>query len=111
MPTNHMNEKLFKRLIADYEDSDSDYSLAQFLAEKVAEIDGIKAAVSLNCRDQEKEQQKLRNAIGRLNLQMNKIQSDCLHLSTTYHGDTGGGSDSYTICHHCKKELPKHWDG
>ena|SRR6185312_11077936 len=75
--------------------------LSELLSRELARIDDIRAQLRAQaaCLDRWKVQYE--NHVSEVNKQIEIIQSECPHWSSTHYSDPSGGSDSHTTCDIC----------
>lgn len=98
-------EELIEVFVQQYEEGDKKISLAKYIANELKKVDKIIAALINRDKQIVKLTQKHELELKALQKDYDKIIHSCEHQLTKRHPDPAGGSDSWTECLICGKEL------
>jgi hypothetical protein len=92
---------LHEKLFADIKDKD----IIMGIIEKVKKVNSIQREINILNQSKREEKEKYMKAIGRIDFLIEQQRERCSHELTSYYGDPAGGSDSFTTCDICGKEI------
>ena len=99
-----INEKIIIKAIEIAKHTNTQ-DIAKVSAKALARKFDIQSKIAYNQQNLQKTTNEYEWCKEKLSVELEEIQSKCLHESTTYYPDASGNNDSSTICDICGKEL------